>query len=234
MVLPAPDGPTSATRLARRHAEAQPIERARLGPQRISEGHIAKGDLATRRLRQRFSARAATRSATQLANNYAQTLGGAHALRLSCPRFRSSRRRPSRRVPHRARTGESLPPVISPDSTSCAPYHSTPTTLANTRKMAMAVSSGRGALARAFAAPAPEGSVDRRAEALRRFVLMREGLHHSDLRQTFAGVGGSVPQRVLGLARKRPDRAAISHERQHDHRDGDEPGERQFWSSPPS
>ena len=41
--------------------------------------------------------------------------------------------------------------MIVPDSTSWAPYHNTPTTLAKTRKMAIAVSPAR-ALVRAFAA----------------------------------------------------------------------------------
>ena len=89
----------------------------------------------------------------------------------------------------------------------------------------MAVSPAR-ALARAFAA-----SKERSTAAPKRFAAASScvkaciTLH---LRQALAGIGGRLRQRVLRLARQRPDRAAISHERQHDHRNGDQHGERQF------
>ena len=89
--------------LARRHAEAQPLERARLGPQRIGKGHIAKGDLAARRLRQRLRLCAAIRSATELAATRSDARRRPCIAR-SRPRFRSSRRPRSRRAPRRART----------------------------------------------------------------------------------------------------------------------------------
>ena len=89
--------------LARRHVEAQPLERARLGPQRIGEGHIAKGDLAARRLGQRLRPAAAIRSATALAATRSDARRRPCTAR-SRPRFRSSRRPRWRRARRRART----------------------------------------------------------------------------------------------------------------------------------
>ena len=77
--------------------------------------------------------------AGSIGQDLAQALGGAGGLRELAPDLADScaeRARGKHRIEHELR--RACPPVMRPASTSCAPYQSTPTTLAKTRKMAIA------------------------------------------------------------------------------------------------
>ena len=85
-------------------------------------------------------------------------------------------------------------------STSCAPTHSTTTTLANTRKITIAVSTPRAFGRRArcgIGAARP-----RRRSAPAPTLLIGEGLQRAHRADHFAGIGRRLGQRVLRRARR--------------------------------
>ena len=108
---------------------------------------------------------------------------------------------------------------MRPPITSCAPVQSTPTTLANTRKMPPAVSSAR-ALRRV--ARGRESALDRVGEARARRRLAGEGLQRAHRADRLGRVGRSVGQRVLRRAGARTHRTAEAHQRQYDERNRDQ------------
>ena len=105
---------------------------------------------------------------------------------------------------------------MRPASTSCAPTQSTTTTLANTRKMAIAV---RIARARIEVARGDECALDRGTETAVGQRLVGEGLQHAHRAEQFGCIGGGVGERVLRRTRAPAHRAAEAVERQDDHRD---------------
>ena len=134
----------------------------RVRPRRIGEANILERDLSARRLRQRDRPR-------RRHDRRPHVRGSRTAARprprpaKSRPRPRSVRRARRPRTPHKARTGTAARRSSGPTSTSCAPTHSTITTLAKTRKMAIAVSTARDG-----STPAPpERPLDRGAETVR-------------------------------------------------------------------
>ena len=111
----------------------------------------------------------------------------------------------------------SRPPVISPLMTRREPNHSTPTMLATTRKMAIAV---RPARASRRVARRLERALDGGRKAARHGRLLAEGGHGAHGAQIVGGVGGSVGQPVLRRARQPPHGPAVGQQRKHDGRNG--------------
>ena len=133
-----------------------------LGPGRIGEVHVLEGDRAD-------AAAPAGAAARRRAGWPARRRGSRRGARPRRPpgpaRHRPPRaaRASSPRTPRRARIATAARPVMSPASTSCAPYQSTPTTLAETRKIAVPV---RNARALVEARAASKASSAARGEAL--------------------------------------------------------------------
>ena len=178
MVLPAPDGPTSATRSPGATLKLNRSSALRLGPQRIGEGHVAEGDLAARRLGQRL--RLARRFDLRLdLQQLAQPLGGAHALRDLAPGLAQAADggRREHGVEHELR---------EPAAGHRSRQHVLRAVPQHADDAGKHQEDGDGRQSGARLGPRIgrlEGTLDRLAEALRRRVLMREGLHHPDLRQ---------------------------------------------------
>ena len=196
-----PTGPTRATRSPGRDREAQPVEGALPGPGRIVEAHSLEGDLAARRLRQRQGL-VRRRDGRLGGQDLAETLGRAGRLREFALDLRELAERAcgEDRVEHELR--ERARRSSRPASTSCAPYQSTPTTLAETRKMAKPVRQrARSVVDRRAAANASSAAAAKRA-AVR--LLHAEGLHGAHGADRLGGEGGGIGEPVLRKARAPP------------------------------
>jgi hypothetical protein len=176
VLLPAPDGPTMATfspagpRRRRRRARA---DRA------ASDRRSARSTKATSPRGGCGSARGFAGAAMSgLTRGFEQPLGGAGCLRDFAPDLTEFAERAGGEDRHRARIGRGGPPLICPVSTSCEPIQSIATTLAKTRKMAMAVSmpARQGRTARG-ASKARSTSPPKRAVGE---TLVSEGLQRAD------------------------------------------------------
>ena len=135
----------------RRRARARPAASDRRSARRRTRPRRAAAAGSAHRMRRRRDLRLDR-------EQFGQPLGRAGGLRELAPDLAQLRRARSPRTPRRARTGRACRASCAPASTSCAPTHSTTTTLANTRKMMIAVSTAR---ARVDCARRLEGALDR-------------------------------------------------------------------------
>ena len=158
-------GPDDRDLLAAPHAQRDAVEHQRLPA--ASDRQSARPRRRPRRARGSGSAtgRAGGTIVGSHMQDLEQPLGRAGGLRELAPDLGRAGRARRRRTPRRARTARAVPRVMWPASTSWAPTHSTTTTLANTRKIAIAVSIARARVESTAASKARSTAAPKRPRA---------------------------------------------------------------------